>query len=184
MGDVSEVLKAIDDGDPQAASQLWLLVYDELRRLAAQQLANEKPGQTLQPTALVHEAFLRLVVPNRGHSWNNRGHFLAAAAEAMRHILVDNARRKQRTKHGGGRKRVVLEETVPAPPEDTDELLALDEALTRLKAADPEAAAVVQLRYFGGLSMEDAAQTLGISRASAYRLWAFARAWLLQELTG
>jgi RNA polymerase sigma factor (TIGR02999 family) len=184
MSDVSEILKAIDDGDPQAAGQLWPLVYEELRRLAAQQMASEKPGQTLQPTALVHEAFLRLVGTDRGQSWNNRGHFLAAAAEAMRHILVDNARRKQRTKHGGGRQRVILEETVPAPPGDTDELLALDEALTRLAGADQQAAALVQLRYFGGLSMEDAAQTLGISRASAYRLWTFARAWLLQELSG
>src|SRR4051812_38228044 len=162
MDDVSQILKAIEDGDPQAASQLLPLVYDELRRLAAHKLAHEKPGQTLQPTALVHEAFLRLVGPVSGRSWNDSGHFFAAAAEAMRHILVDNARRKQRARHGGGRRRVVLEETVPAPPADTEDLLALDEALTRLAEADPESAAVVQLRYFAGLSVEDAARSLGI----------------------
>src|SRR5205807_4467612 len=143
--------------------------YDELRKLAAQKLAQEKPGQTLQPTALVHEAYLRLVGPAGARRWNDHGHFFAAAAEAMRHILVDNARRKRRAKHGGGRHRVALDEAVPAPPAAEEELLALDAALTRLAADDPEAAAVVQLRTFAGLSVEEAADSLGVSRATAYR---------------
>jgi RNA polymerase sigma factor (TIGR02999 family) len=184
MSEVTRILSAIEQGDPQAARQLLPLVYDELRRLAAQKLAHEAPGQTLDATALVHEAYLRLVGPEEAQRWKDRGHFCAAAAEAMRHILVDNARRKQRAKHGGGRLRVTLEEAVPAPPSAAEELLALDEALTRLAEADPEAAAVVQLRYFVGLSVEEAAQSLGISRATAYRHWTFARAWLLQQLTG
>jgi RNA polymerase sigma factor (TIGR02999 family) len=187
MNDVTRILSAIEQGDPQAARQLLPLVYDELRRLAAGQLAQEKPGQTLDATALVHEAYLRLVgtetAAQQPH-WQGRRHFLAAAAEAMRHILVDQARRKRRARHGGGRHRVTLEEAVPVPPAAADDLLALDEALERLAAADPAAAAVVQLRYFAGLSIEEAAQTLGISRAGAYRHWTFARAWLLQELKG
>src|SRR5262249_26165954 len=158
-------------------------VYDELRKLAAQKLAQEKPGQTLEATALVHEAYLRLVGNGEQPHWSSRGHFFAAAAQAMRHILVDNARRKRRTKHGGGRHRGELGEGVAAPPNDADELLALDEALSRLAVEDPEAARIVHLRYFAGLSVEEAARALGISRAYAYRQWAFARAWLLQALS-
>jgi RNA polymerase sigma factor (TIGR02999 family) len=189
MNEVTRILSAIEGGDPQAAEQLLPLIYDELRRLAAQKLAREKPGQTLDATALVHEAYLRLVASGdasaaREHHWQGRSHFFAAAAEAMRHILVDNARRKRRAKHGGGWRRQALDEAVPAPPTAAGDLLALDEALTRLAAQDPEAAEVVQLRYFAGLSVEEAAHTLGISRASAYRHWNFARAWLLQELSG
>jgi RNA polymerase sigma factor (TIGR02999 family) len=179
---ITQVLSAIEQGDPQAAAQLLPLVYDELRRLAAQKLAGEKPGQTLQPTALVHEAYLRLVGNGGRPHWNSRGHFFAAAAQAMRNILVDNARRKQRDKHGGGRQRVELDEALPAPPDDADRLLALDEALSRLATEDPEAARIVHLRYYAGLSVEEAAQVLGTSRAHAYRQWAFARAWLLEAL--
>jgi RNA polymerase sigma factor (TIGR02999 family) len=184
VSDVTQILDALAGGDPQAASQLLPLVYDELRRLAGQQLAREAPGQTLDATALVHEAYLRLVGPADARRWNDRGHFFAAAAQAMRHLLVDNARRKRRDKHGGGRRRVALDESVPASPGPEPDLLALDEALTRLAAEDPEAAAVVQLRYFAGLSAEQAAEALGISRATAYRHWAFDRAWLLRELSG
>jgi RNA polymerase sigma factor (TIGR02999 family) len=183
VSEVTRILSAIEQGDPHAASQLLPLVYDELRRLAAQQLASEKPGQTLQATALVHEAYLRLVGNGEEPHWNSRGHFFAAAAQAMRNILVDNARRKRRTKHGGGQHRVELDEALPAPPDDAEGLLALDEALSRLAAEDPEAARIVHLRYFAGLSVEEAAQALGISRASAYRQWTFARAWLLQALS-
>src|SRR5215472_5349907 len=154
MNDVTRILNAIEAGDPKAAAALLPLVYDELRRLAAQKLAHEKAGQTLQPTALVHEAYLRLVGGRPEAHWNGRGHFFAAAAEAMRHILVDNARRKRRAKHGGGRHRVPLDDVVPASPEAADDLLALEEALTRLAAEDPEAAQLVQLRYFAGLSVE------------------------------
>jgi RNA polymerase sigma factor (TIGR02999 family) len=184
MSQVTQLLEAIANGDPTAASQVLPLIYNELRRLAAQQLAREKSGQTLQPTALVHEAYLRLVGGRSEPHWNGRSHFFAAAAEAMRHILVDNARRKRRAKHGGGRQRVPLDDAVPAPPASADDLLALDEALTRLAAEDPEAAQLVQLRYFAGLSVEEAAENLGIARATAYRHWTFARAWLLEELAG
>jgi RNA polymerase sigma factor (TIGR02999 family) len=184
MSEVTRILTAIAEGDALAAGQLLPLVYDELRRLAAHKLAHEARGQTLQATALVHEAYLRLVGPADERRWYDRGHFFAAAAEAMRHILVDNARRKRRGKHGGGRRREPLEEQVPALPAEGEDLLALDEALTRLAAEDPEAAAVVQLRYFAGLSVEEAAQSLGMSRATAYRHWTFARAWLLEELVG
>src|SRR5262249_20849594 len=184
MSEVTRILIAIDQGDPHAAAQLLPLVYDELRQLAAHKLAHETPGQTLQATALVHEAYLRLVGPADERRWNDRGHFFAACAEAMRHILVDNARKKRRAKHGGERRRVPLEEAVPAPPADGEDLHANDEALTRLAAEAPEAAAVVQLRYFAGLSVEEAAQSLGLSRAAAYRHWTFARAWLLDELVG
>ena len=183
MSDVTRILSAIEQGDPSAANQLLPLVYEELRQLAAERLAQETPGQTLEATALVHEAYVRLVDANSAQHWNSRGHFFAAAALAMRNILVDNARRKRRIKHGGGRQRVPLDEAQPAPPDNTDELLALDEGLTRLAAEDPEAAQIVQLRYFGGLSVEEAAQALGISRAAAYREWTFARAWLLQALS-
>jgi RNA polymerase sigma factor (TIGR02999 family) len=184
MSEVTRILTAIREGDPKAAGQLLPLVYDELRHLAAHKLAHETPGQTLQATALVHEAYLRLVGPADDRRWQDRGHFFAAAAEAMRHILVDNARRKRGVKHGGGRRRVPLDEAVPTLPAEEEDLLALDEALTRLAAEDPEAAAVVQLRYFAGLSVEEAAQSLGMSRATAYRHWTYARAWLLEDLVG
>src|SRR5207302_1467507 len=147
-------------------------------------LAQEKPGQTLDATSLVHEAYLRLVGPADAARWKDRGHFFAAAAQAMRHILVEHARRKRRGKHGGDRKRVDLDEAASALPSAAEDLLALDEALTRLAAEDPEAGALVQLRYFAGLSVEEAAQSLAMSRATAYRHWTFARAWLLQELAG
>jgi RNA polymerase sigma factor (TIGR02999 family) len=179
MTDVTRVLTAIEKGDPQAAEQLLPLVYDELRKLATKKLAQEKPGQTLNATALVHEAYLRLV---GDQAFESRGHFFAAAAEAIRHILVDRARRKKRGKHGGSRQRVPLDESIPAPSCAADELLAVDEALTRLENEDSQAAAVVKLRYFAGFSADEAAQSLGISRASVYRHWQFARAWLLQEI--
>jgi RNA polymerase sigma factor (TIGR02999 family) len=182
VADVTQILNAIERGDPKVAAELLPLVYDELRNLAAARLGDEKPGQTLQPTALVHEAYLRLVGNGQPQNWNGRRHFFAAAAEAMRHVLVDQARRKLRVKRGGGRGRVELDDAIPAPPEGPEHLLALDEALTRLAALDPEAAGLVNLRYFAGLSVEEAADTLGISRAGAYRHWAFARAWLLREM--
>jgi RNA polymerase sigma factor (TIGR02999 family) len=178
MTDVTRLLNAIDAGDPHAAGQLLPLVYDELRRLAAQRLAREKPGQTLEPTALVHEAYLRLVGTGQEPHWEGRGHFFAAAAEAMRRILVENARRKKRHKHGGSHRRVDLEEQdLPVPP-PADEILALDEALERLAKEDPEAAQVVQLHFFAGQSIEQIAEVLGVSRATAYRQWSYARAWL------
>jgi RNA polymerase sigma factor (TIGR02999 family) len=182
MSEVTPILKAIEQGDPHAAAQLLPLVYEELRRLAADKLARETPGQTLQPTALVHEAYLRLVGAEQGQHWNSRGHFFAAAAEAMRRILVENARRKQRVRHGGGRKRLALDEacSVAQPPDD--DLLDLDEALTRLATQDPVRAELVKLRFFAGMSMPEAAATLGISLATAERYWAFARVWLYAEL--
>ena len=184
MSDVTHWLNAIDQGDPHAASQLLPLVYDELRQLAAQKLAHEKPGQTLQPTALVHEAYLRLVGEAEKPHWDSRWHFFAAAAEAMRRILVENARRKKRVKHGGDHQRVALEDQdVPVRP-PPEEILALDEALTRLTGEDAAAAQVVQLHFFAGLSIEEAAEALGISRATAYRHWAYARAWLCCALGG
>jgi RNA polymerase sigma factor (TIGR02999 family) len=180
MNEISQLLNAIEQGDPDAASQLLPLVYDELRRLAAQKLAHEAPGQTLQPTALVHEAYLRLV--SAGAPWNGRGHFFAAAAEAMRRILVENARHKKRHKHGGGRQRVELEEqhlvVLPTP----DKLLALDEALARLAAEDPEAAEVVKLHFFAGLSLERIGELFGVSHATVKRQWVYARAWLRRDL--
>ena len=184
MNEVTRILSAIDQGDSQAAEQLLPLVYGELRKLAAQRLTNEKPGQTLQATALVHEAYVRLVGPDGGQNWDGRGHFFAAAAEAMRRILIDNARRKRTEKHGGGHRRQDLDEVeifAGAPAED---LLALDEALTRLAAEDPSKAELVKLRYFAGLSIEDAARALGISPATAKRRWAFARAWLFRAVEG
>jgi RNA polymerase sigma factor (TIGR02999 family) len=182
MNELTQLLNAAANGDPSAASQVLPLIYDQLRHLAAQKLVHEQSGQTLQPTALVHEAYLSLVGGHPEQHWNGRGHFFAAAAEAMRHILVDNARRKRRAKHGGDRHRVPLDEAMPAASASPDDLLALDEALTRLATEDPEAAQLVQLRYFAGLSVEEAAETLGMARATAYRHWTFARAWLLEEL--
>jgi RNA polymerase sigma factor (TIGR02999 family) len=175
-------MAAIEAGDPQAAGQLLPLVYDELRKLAAQRLAHEKAGQTLQPTALVHEAYVRLVDTPNAQLWNTRGHFFAAAAEAMRRIVIDNARRKRRPKHGGSRKRIDLDEAlcVGEPQED---LLALDEALTRLDEEQPAKAELVKLRYFAGLSLEEAAACLGISVATAKRHWVVARAWLFAALS-
>src|SRR5215468_9161202 len=185
MSEVTQILHAIADGDPHAASQLLPLVYDELRKLAAHRLAHQTPGQTLQPTALVHEAYLRLVGDPGDQDWDSRGHFFAAAAEAMRRILVENARRKGRRKRGGGLTRRDLDIAEEAAvPEVREDLLALDEALTRLAAVNPQAAELVQLRYFAGLSIPEAAQALGISSRSADRLWAYARAWLHQEMTG
>ncbi len=185
MGEVTRILSAMEQGDPQAASQLLPLVYDELRKLAAHRLAHQTPGQTLQPTALVHEAYLRLVDDPEGRDWDSRGHFFAAAAEAMRRILVENARRKGRRKRGGGLTRRDLDTAEPlAEPEVCEDLLALDEALTKLASADPQAAQLVQLRYFAGLSIPEAAQALGISPRSADRLWAYARVWLLREVGG
>jgi RNA polymerase sigma factor (TIGR02999 family) len=181
MDDVTRLLSATAQGDPDAAAELLPLVYDELRRLAAQRLAREAPGQTLQATALVHEAYLRLVGDNRD-AWDNRWHFFAAAAEAMRRILVEQARRKGRVRHGGGKNRIDLEEVCSLVESPSEELLALDEALTRLAALDPLRAEVVKLRFFTGMSMSEIAQTLGISLPTAERYWAFARSWLYAEL--
>jgi RNA polymerase sigma factor (TIGR02999 family) len=182
MNEVTRILSAIEQGDPHAAGQLLPLVYEELRQLAAQKLAQEKPGQTLQATALVHEAYLRLVGAGDPH-WNSRGHFFAAAAEAMRRILVDQARRKQADKHGGGRMRVDLPEDLAAPESRSDDLVALDEALSRLERHDADAARLVTLRYFAGLSHQEAAEALGLSRGAADRLWALGRAWLFRQLS-
>jgi RNA polymerase sigma factor (TIGR02999 family) len=184
---ITQVLNAIEQGDPRAAEQLLPLVYDELRRLAAQRLAGEGPGHTLQPTALVHEAYLKLVGPDPSQPWNGKAHFFAAAAEAMRRILIDHARRKHRTRRGGGMKRVELDdmddvESITASG-GADEIVALDEALTQLATADPSKAELVRLRYFAGLTLEQAAELLGISRATAARHWAFARAWLFDAMT-
>src|SRR4051812_37303379 len=182
MNDVTRILSAIEHGDSRAAGEILPLVYDELRKLAAQRLAQEKPGQTLQATALVHEAYLRLVDADQAQGWDSRGHFFAAAAEAMRRILVENARRKKTEKHGGRRKRIDLSQAEPITQADPDAILDLDEGLTILAAEDPEAAAVAKLRIFAGLSVEDAAQALSTSRASAYRQWTYARAWLHARL--
>jgi RNA polymerase sigma factor (TIGR02999 family) len=182
MNEVTQLLEAVSRGEAHAAEQLLPLVYEELRRLAASYLDHEKPGQTLQPTALVHEAYLRLVGNDGDARWNGRAHFLATAALAMRHILIDNARRKRRDKHGGDHQRVELKDQADAKQDEAERLLALDEALTRLGTTDALAAELVQLHTFGGLSVEDAGQHLGLSRAAAYRQWAFARAWLRCEL--
>jgi RNA polymerase sigma factor (TIGR02999 family) len=189
MTDVTQILNAMEQGDPQAADQLLPLVYDELRRLAAEKMAQEKPGQTLQATALVHEAYLRLVASGdasapRERHWKGRGHFFAAAAEAMRHIPVDRARRKRSRKRGGDRARVSFDEANLAAAEDSEEVLAVDDALAGLAAADARAAELVKLRYFAGLSMSEAAEALNISPRSADRLWAYARAWLRRAITG
>jgi RNA polymerase sigma factor (TIGR02999 family) len=184
MADVTELLQAIDRGEPQAASQLLPLVYDELRKLAAHKLAHETPGQTLQATALVHEAYLRLAGQSAAEHFAGRGHFFAAAAEAMRRILVERARRKRRQKRGGDRVRQDLDVVQPAAPEVGDDILAVDEALTKLAALDPKAAELVQLRYFTGLSIPEVARMLGIAPRTADRLWAYARAWLHEEIYG
>src|SRR5687768_17358797 len=178
MHEVTRILSAVQQGDPVAAAQLLPLVYDELRRLAAQRLAQEKPGQTLQATALVHEAYLRLVDADPTAHWNSRGHFFAAAAEAMRRILVESARRKKRQKHGGDLERVEIELADVPTRMSSDELLALDEALENLHRHDPVKARLVTLRYFGGMTIEQAAEVLGISRVTAHRYWTYARAWL------
>jgi RNA polymerase sigma factor (TIGR02999 family) len=178
MSDVTHILRAIDEGNPRTAGQLLPLVYDELRRLAAQRMASEAPDQTLQATALVHEAYLRLVHGDAGKCWNSRGHFFGAAAEAMRRILVENARRKRRDKRGGDLKRVPVDHADFAQAAPPEQLLALDDALDQLAAVDESAATLVKLRFFAGLSIEQAADTLEISRAAGYRLWSYARAWL------
>jgi RNA polymerase sigma factor (TIGR02999 family) len=184
MTEVTQILSATEQGDPHAAGQLLPLVYEELRRLAAQRLAHEAPGQTLQPTALVHEAYLRLVDGAEATHWNSRGHFFAAAAEAMRRILVENARRKASLKRGGGLRREELPASDLTAPAVPDDVLALDEALTQLAQADALAARLVQLRYFAGLTSPQAADVLGISARTAERTWAYARAWLLKKLQG
>ena len=189
MTDITRILSAIEQGDPQASEQLLPLVYEELRKLARQKLAGENPGQTLQATALVHEAYLRLVASGdasapREQHWNSRGHFFAAAAEAMRRILVENARRKKRIKHGGDLERVEIELASLPTRMSSDELLALDEALEQLQQHDPVKAQLVTLRYFGGMTIEQASDVLNISRVTAHRYWTYARAWLHRQITG
>jgi RNA polymerase sigma factor (TIGR02999 family) len=176
MSNITSILSAIEQGDPAAAEQLLPLVYDELRKLAAAKLALEKPGQTLQATALVHEAYLRLVDVDEAQHWNSRGHFFAAAAEAIRRILVEQARRKQRDKHGGSRQKLPLDPNLIADNSDAEELLAINDALDQLVAQDSQAAELVKLRYFSGLSVEEAAKAIGIPRSTAYVQWSFARA--------
>jgi RNA polymerase sigma factor (TIGR02999 family) len=178
MNDVTRILSAIEQGKPHAVEQLLPLVYDELRRLAAAKMAHERPGQTLQATALVHEAYLRLVDQRQGDHWDNRRHFFAAAAEAMRRILIENARRKRTDRRGGGRKRVDLARADPVATDDLCQLVELDDALTQLEHEDREAAELVKLRLFAGLSVEQAADLQGMSRTTAYRHWTYARAWL------
>jgi RNA polymerase sigma factor (TIGR02999 family) len=187
MTEVTRILSAIEQGDPQAAEELLPLVYEELRKLAAQKLAQEKPGQTLQATALVHEAYLRLVgsgpeAESGEPQWDNRRHFFAAAAEAMRRILVEQARRKGRIRHGSGFHRVDLLDADVAAPADDDQILLLEEALTRLATVRPMAAELVKLRFFSGVTIEEAAQMLDLSPRTASRLWVFARAWLRREM--
>jgi RNA polymerase sigma factor (TIGR02999 family) len=182
VSEVTRILSAIEQGDPHAAEQLLPVVYEELRRLAAEKMAQEKPGQTLQATALVHEAYLRLVDVDKARHWNCRRHFFAAAAEAMRHILVDRARRKRSRKRGGDRARVQFDQAKVAAVEEPDEVLAVDEALAGLAGADAQAADLVRLRYFAGLSIPEAAEALNISPRSADRLWAYARAWLRRAI--
>jgi RNA polymerase sigma factor (TIGR02999 family) len=182
MSDVTQILNAIEAGEPSAAEQLLPLVYDALRKLAAQRLAQEKPGQTLQATALVHEAYLRLVDADRVQHWHGRGHFFAAAAEAMRRILIEQARRKRRHKHGGERRRLDFAEALNLADAANPDLLALDEVLTRFEATDAEAARVVKLRYFAGLTMPEVAQALGISLRQVERNWTYAKTWLHRAL--
>jgi RNA polymerase sigma factor (TIGR02999 family) len=183
MSDVTRILSQIEQGDPRAAEQLLPLVYDELRKLAAAKMAQEKPGQTLQATALVHEAFLKLVDDQLSQHWNSRGHFFGAAAEAMRRILVDNARKKRSQKEGGGWQRRALEDLEIVDPADDEKLITLDEALTRLETKDASKARLVKLRFFAGLTIDQAAEALGISTATAERHWTYARAWLQREMS-
>jgi RNA polymerase sigma factor (TIGR02999 family) len=182
MNDATRILSAIEGGDPSAAEQLLPLVFNELRQLAAAKMARERPGHTLQATALVHEAYLRLVDAEQAQHWKSRRHFFAAAAEAMRRILIERARQRHSLKQGGGRERLDLDNLDLASPQRPDDWLGLDEALTRLAAVEPQAAELIHLRYFAGRTMEEAAEMLGLSRRSAHRLWAYAKAWLLQEL--
>ena len=181
MSDVTRILNSLEQGDASAADQLLPLVYDELRRLAAHKMANEKPGQTLQATALVHEAYLRLV-GNQNQRWSGRAHFFGAAAEAMRRILIENARRKSAQRHGGGQQRVDIEEVDIASPAGDDQLLAVNDAIEKLAAIDPAKAELVKLRYFVGLSMTEAARALGLPQRTVERQWAFAKAWLREEI--
>jgi RNA polymerase sigma factor (TIGR02999 family) len=184
MTEVTQILSQIEQGDPSAAEQLLPLVYDELRKLAAAKLAHERPGQTLQATALVHDAYIRLVDVEQAQHWDSRQHFFAAAAEAMRRILVETARRKKRIKHGGDLERIELDGEQLAVELPVDDLLAIDEALEQLEASDEQSARLVKLRYFAGLSVEDAAELLGISPRTAYRDWSYARAWMYRRLGG
>jgi RNA polymerase sigma factor (TIGR02999 family) len=183
MNDVTRILSAIEQGDPQAAEQLLPLVYEELRTLAAQKMAQEKPGQTLQATALVHEAYLRLVDQDKIQRWDSRGHFFAAAAEAMRRLLIENARRKKRLKRGGDRERIDLDDPRLTYTEPVADLIAIDEALEQLARDDPSAAQLFKLRFFAGISVEDAAEIVGFSRSTAYEQWAYVRAWLRRWLS-
>jgi len=183
MTDVTQILGQIEEGNPHAAEKLLPLLYEELRKLAAQKLVHEKPGQTLQATALVHEAYVRLVDADKSQHWNSRGHFFGAAAEAMRRILVENARRRARIKHGGDRVREEFGSSGVAAPEIDEDLLALDEVLTRLAAIDPQQSRVVELRFFGGLTMEETAEVMDISPATVGREWTLAKAWLYAELS-
>jgi RNA polymerase sigma factor (TIGR02999 family) len=182
MNDLTNILKAIEAGDPRAAAQLLPLVYDELRRLAAQKVAHEKPGQTLDATALVHEAYLRLVEGGDPPRYSDRRHFYAAAAEAMRRILIDNARKKKSEKRGGQQQRVEWHDNIAAPAKPTDDLLAINEALNLLAAEDAESAQLVKLRFYAGLSVEDAGDLMGLARATAYRTWDYAKAWLRMKV--
>jgi RNA polymerase sigma factor (TIGR02999 family) len=184
MSEVTRILSAINQGDPRAGAQLLPLVYEELRRLAAQRLAQEKPGQTLEPTALVHEAYLRLVGQPEERPWNGRNHFFAAAAEAMRRILIETARRKQGPRHGGRLRRMNADLNLVAALAPEEDLLALDEALTKLGRESPARAELVKLRFFAGLTVSEAAEVLGISPATAERYWTYARTWLYAELSG
>jgi RNA polymerase sigma factor (TIGR02999 family) len=184
MSQVTSLLSAVEQGDPHAAERLLPLVYEELRRLAAEKMARERPGQTLQATALVHEAYLRLVDAEQARHWSSRGHFFAAAAEAMRRILVESARRKAGPRRGGGLQRVNLDEAAPCVEEPTDDLLSLNEALEALGREDPKKAELVKLRYFTGMSLQEAADVLGISQTTADRYWAYAKAWLYCALSG
>ena len=182
MNDVTQILSAIEQGDPRAAEQLLPLVYDELRKLAAQRLAQAQPGQTLQATALVHDVYVRLVDVKQAQRWDSRGHFFAAASEAMRRILVDAARSKASSKRGGQFNRIELPQVIQPKKVEAVDLLALDEALQRLEQLHPEQAAIIKLRFFGGLGLEEAAKAAGVSRATAERRWAYARAWLFGQL--
>ena len=184
MTDVTQILNAIEQGDPQAAEQLLPLVYDELRRLAAEKMAQERPGQTLQATALVHEAYIRLVDAERAQHWDSRGHFFVSAAEAMRRILIDSARRKQSGKGGGDLFRVELRDAAGSESRAAVDLIALDEALAMLESEEPAKAQLVKLRFFAGLSVDEAAKAMGISRATAKRYWVYARAWLFGRMNG